>query len=448
MSRGAVHCDHVWKRFALGAAHASLADLVKSWLAWPTGNGAGEHPDSGDTFWALRDLNFTLHPGEALGVIGPNGAGKSTLLKLLAGILRADRGSFAIEGRLASLIEVGAGFHGDLTGRENIYLNGAILGMSRSEVRAHFDDIVSFAGLARFIDTPVKRYSSGMYARLGFAIAAHVNPDVLLVDEVLSVGDAAFRLRCESRMQALVSQGTSLVFVTHNLEQMQRVCPRAIVLDRGSVSFDGDSREAVQHYMSAMSEAFTARPSDLASDADDETIEVTSVCFRDASGTAVETAQAGAYLGVEVELSSRIGGRRLLVEVAARAAAGDNIACFNSGRVDTAFAARAGRNRFSLSIPSFPVASGRYFWNVRVWDQESGVTLVDTPFRYPLIVDDAGLTTGVLSLPHTWARMEDGDCPAVAGNTKSRPEGEVVRTFGDTDESASGFGEVRSCESA
>ena len=197
----AVRFANVSKRFILGQSHDSLYDLIVAGVGRVLGRRRRGGDDS--TFLSLSDVSFELERGDAIGIIGPNGAGKSTVLKLLAGILRPDGGTITVNGRLSALIEVGAGFHGDLTGRENIFLNGAIMGMNRREIRTKLDAIVAFAGIERFLDMPVKRYSSGMYARLGFSIASHVDPDVLLVDEVLSVGDAVFRLRCIERMQAL-----------------------------------------------------------------------------------------------------------------------------------------------------------------------------------------------------------------------------------------------------
>src|SRR5207248_1473474 len=170
-----------------------------------------------EEFWAVRDISFAVNEGEALGIIGPNGAGKSTVLKLLTRILKPTRGTCAVRGRVGALIEVAAGFHPDLTGRENVFLQGAVMGMKRAEIVRAFDDIIDFAGIAGFVDTPVKRYSSGMNARLGFSIAAHLSPDVLIIDEVLSVGDAAFQERCTTRMQSLIAEGIPLVFVSHNL---------------------------------------------------------------------------------------------------------------------------------------------------------------------------------------------------------------------------------------
>src|SRR6266480_3553167 len=193
MSEPIIIFDHVFKKFARGEQHTTLRDLIPALISsWWKKKQQDEKDLKAEEFWAVNDVSFTVPRGEALGIIGPNGSGKSTILKLLSGILRPDRGTYSVKGRLSALIEVGAGFHPDLTGRENVYLNGSILGMTRKEISSKFDEIVAFSELQEFLDTPVKRYSSGMYARLGFSVAAHVNPEVLLVDEVLSVGDSVF----------------------------------------------------------------------------------------------------------------------------------------------------------------------------------------------------------------------------------------------------------------
>ncbi|GAB4190697.1 MAG: ABC transporter ATP-binding protein [Phycisphaeraceae bacterium] len=202
------------------------------------------------TFWALRDVSFSLDTGRVLGVIGHNGAGKSTLLKVLSRITDPTTGRAMIRGRVASLLEVGTGFHPELTGRENIYLNGAILGLKRAEVRRHFDQIVEFAEVGRFLDTPVKRYSSGMYVRLAFAIAAHLEPEVLIVDEVLAVGDAAFQRRCLGKMGDVARSGRTVVFVSHNMAAVRNLCHEAILLDRGRVTEHGDVGTVIDAYLS------------------------------------------------------------------------------------------------------------------------------------------------------------------------------------------------------
>jgi ABC-type polysaccharide/polyol phosphate transport system ATPase subunit len=202
------------------------------------------------TIWALHDVTFEIARGESVGVIGPNGAGKSTLLKILSRITEPTEGDAWIDGRVGSLLEVGTGFHGELTGRENVYLNGAILGMKRSEIDRKFDEIVSFAEVEQFIDTPVKHYSSGMYLRLGFAVAAHLEPEILVVDEVLSVGDASFQRKCMRKIRSVVQEGRTVLFVSHNLDAVQQLCPRSIVLDQGRMAAWGDSRSVVSQYLS------------------------------------------------------------------------------------------------------------------------------------------------------------------------------------------------------
>lgn len=233
------------KKFRRGSAHDSLRDLLpaltRRWL--------GRSPSNGrDTFWALRHVDLTVEPGQAVGIIGANGAGKSTLLKILSRILRPDEGTVSVTGRLSCLIEIGAGFHSDLTGRENVYLNGSILGMPKSDIEAKFDAIVDFAELAEFIDTPIKRYSSGMYARLGFSVAAHMDPQFLLVDEVLSVGDYHFRTKCHRRMRKFLTDGVGVVFVSHNMDAVGALCDRCLLLHQGQVAFYGNTAEAIQRY--------------------------------------------------------------------------------------------------------------------------------------------------------------------------------------------------------
>lgn len=251
-----ISVQSVSKRFQRGERCDSLYTAVARRF-WKPLRGARSDPDAG--FWALRDISFEVRRGECFGIIGHNGAGKSTMLKLLAGIMRSDAGSVAIRGRVSALIEVGAGFHPMLTGRENVYLNASVLGMSRSEARRRFKEIVEFAGVGEHIDMPVKHYSSGMYARLGFSIAAHADPDVLLVDEVLSVGDAQFRCRCIDRMREFLRRGVSIVFVSHDLGTVQQFCHRSMVLADGRASFVGASADAVARYHRAYSEVMLLR---------------------------------------------------------------------------------------------------------------------------------------------------------------------------------------------
>ncbi len=251
MSRGDgfIAFHDVWKKFRYGEVHNRLRDAIPAFVRQLAGR---RDPDEGlwrGEFWALCGLDFTITPGEALGIIGPNGAGKSTVLKLLTGIMEPTRGACELRGRIGALIEVASGFHPDLTGRENVFLQGTIMGMPRREIAARFDEIVAFAGVEAFMDTPVKRFSSGMQARLGFAIAAHLDPDVLVIDEVLAVGDAAFQQRAFSRVQELVRSEIPVVVVSHQLEAISTLCTRAMLLDRGRVACAGTPAECITAYL-------------------------------------------------------------------------------------------------------------------------------------------------------------------------------------------------------
>jgi len=249
MTGNALELHGIYKKFRRGERHDSLRDLLPALARRAVRGVTRTAPLQEQEFWALQDINFTVGKGEAVGVIGHNGAGKSTMLKLLSGILQPTAGQITVRGRLSALIEVGAGFHQDLTGRENVYMNGVILGMSRAEVRRKFDEIVEFSGLQEFIDTPVKRYSSGMYARLGFSVAAHLEPDLLVVDEVLSVGDFVFQSKSIEKMRAVRRSGATVIFVSHNLRAMADLCDRALLLNKGQLVADGPSSKVIHTYM-------------------------------------------------------------------------------------------------------------------------------------------------------------------------------------------------------
>ena len=250
MAEAVVSFDHVWKKFRRGERHDSLRDLIPSLVKGLVKRSPADELE-GEEFWAIEDVSFEVKPGEALGIIGPNGAGKSTALKLLTRILRPNRGHCGVTGRVGALIEVAAGFHHDLTGRENCFLQGAIMGMKRAEVIRKLDEIIEFAGVGEFIDTQVKRYSSGMNARLGFSIAAHLDPDVLIIDEVLSVGDLAFQQKCVQRMFEFKRQGVAIVFVSHNLQAVADLCDQVLFLRRRT-QFIGPTSEGISAYVRSL----------------------------------------------------------------------------------------------------------------------------------------------------------------------------------------------------
>jgi lipopolysaccharide transport system ATP-binding protein len=260
MSDGVILFEGVWKKFRRGEGHTSLRDLIPA-MARRTFVRRRSDDLQQTEFWALRDVSFQVKRGEALGIIGPNGAGKSTALKLLTRILRPTRGHCSLKGRVGALIEVAAGFHPDLTGRENVFLQGAIMGMKRVDITRKLDDIIDFSGLHEFIDTQVKRYSSGMNARLGFSIAANLDPDVLVIDEVLAVGDMAFQQRCIERMQEFKRRGVAIVFVSHNLQAVSSLCQRAVFL-ASVVKAEGTPDDVIQAYVKTATQAVDAAEND------------------------------------------------------------------------------------------------------------------------------------------------------------------------------------------
>ncbi len=261
MSQMAIQVENVSKRYILGhkaEKGEGLRHVIERGITAPVNwarRGFKRDPVTREEFWALRDLSFTINEGEVVGIIGRNGAGKSTLLKVLSRITEQTEGRIRLRGRLASLLEVGTGFHPELSGRENIYLNGAILGMTRLEIKRKFDEIVAFAEVEKFLDTPVKRYSSGMYVRLAFAVAAHLEPEILVVDEVLAVGDMEFQRKCLGKMDDVAKQGRTVLFVSHNMATIANLCGRAIMLQQGRMIDDGPTDQVIAHYLQEGSKA-------------------------------------------------------------------------------------------------------------------------------------------------------------------------------------------------
>ncbi len=259
MSNPVVSIENLSKRYIIGHQtdpNDGLRHIVERVLRAPGRLMRGQRVRSHtvEEFWALRDVSFDIGQGEVVGIIGRNGAGKSTLLKILSRITEPTEGRVRLRGRVASLLEVGTGFHPELTGRENVFLNGAILGMGRQEIRRKFDEIVAFADIEKFLDTPVKRYSSGMYVRLAFAVAAHLEPEILIIDEVLAVGDAAFQKKCLGKMGEVAKGGRTVLFVSHNMATISALCSRAVMLRQGRTVTDGPVEQVVQHYLADMSE--------------------------------------------------------------------------------------------------------------------------------------------------------------------------------------------------
>ena len=396
MSKPVIRFDQVSKKFRRGERHDTLRDLVPATFRRLMGRTAAPETLEGEEFWAVRDVSSALCPGEALGIIGPNGAGKSTILKLLSRILKPTRGSCQIDGRVGALIEVAAAFHPDLTGRENVFLQGAIMGMSRQEIARKFDDIVAFSGIGDFIETPVKRYSSGMNARLGFAVAAHLDPDVLLIDEVLSVGDAGFQAQCVARMRELLARGIPLVFVSHNLPAVLELCTRAIVIDRGKVLFDGDPAAAVAAYRStpwAKQAGDSKKPKSGVAIAGvqllDDRLNDTAV-FRTSSGLTVR-------IGYDAD-------RPIRAHFAVDIYSADGVYCagINSRMDRRDFGVLEGSGSVDLAIPRLSLLPGCYVLSVGILDGE-GVGPLDVRHRaYPFSVASDCRDLGLVRLERSW----------------------------------------------
>ncbi len=322
----AIRVENLGKCYRLGMTHAgSIRELVNRAVArllgrrqallpheveGLVGERAGVEPDG--TFWALRDVSFEVQPGEVVGLIGRNGAGKSTLLKVLSQITAPTHGRVELHGRVASLLEVGTGFHPELSGRENVFLNGAILGMTREETRRKFDEIVAFAEIEKFIDTPVKRYSSGMYVRLAFAVAAHLEPEILLVDEVLAVGDVAFQQKCLGKMNEVAHLGRTVLVVSHNMEVMRKLCTRVVALEGGRVAGTGSPTEIIPHYLKVAS---AEAVHDFPEPADDAPVYVSRLMIEDGQGRQNNSIPAGEPWQVRIRLMVRRPTPHLIVAV-------------------------------------------------------------------------------------------------------------------------------------
>jgi len=391
MADAAIRVQRVFKKFRRGEQFDSLRDVVAERVLRRRRAGRIRRTE----FWALHDVSFDVAPGESFGIIGPNGAGKSTMLKLLAGIMRPDRGVAHIRGPVSPLIELGAGFHGDLTGRENIYLNASILGLPRRRVRCKFDEIVEFAGIGDFLDTPVKRYSSGMYARLGFSIAAHADPRVLLVDEVLSVGDRVFRARCMERMRQFLRQGVAVMFVSHDLGAVNKFCDRTMVLTRGRTVYCGATADAVRYYYDACADPVLTK-----SRKGRPPVTVSDVHLCDADGARVTSVLPGALVRFhfdvtfDIDIPSPSYGLSL-VRLA------DHLALFETSStrlgVEAASAHRGDRQQVSYTF-SMNVPPGEYAVGLHVRDRDGLTYAIADSYATQIMVGGRNACGGIVYL--------------------------------------------------
>ncbi len=329
MSEPAIKVEGLSKRYRIGVEedqHDTLFGALSSWVKSPIENyrrvkrlSSFGDDEADDIIWALKDVSFEVERGEVVGVIGRNGAGKSTLLKILSHITEPTSGYAKIRGRVSSLLEVGTGFHDELTGRENVYLNGTILGMSKTEVDRKFDEIVAFSGVEKFIDTPVKRYSSGMKVRLAFAVAAHLEPEILLVDEVLAVGDVGFQKKCLSKMEDVTDEGRTVLFISHNMGMVRSLCERTILLKDGQVALDGPTDESINQYLATdMREAIEGEIRwDSDAEAPGEEVALRQIQLLGPDGVSRDTFDAAHPIGVEItyRVHEPVRGMRLILQL-------------------------------------------------------------------------------------------------------------------------------------
>ena len=316
MSRSIIQVEHLSKLYRLGVTHAAhhtlrdeLAGAVKSVFNRQTNGDKGKD----NIIWALNDVNFEVSRGEVIGIVGRNGAGKSTLLKILSRITEPTKGRIKLYGRVGSLLEVGTGFHPELTGRENIFLNGVIMGMKRRELERKFDEIVAFADIDKFIDTPVKRYSSGMYVRLAFAVAAHLEPEILIVDEVLAVGDEIFQKKCLGKMATIANEGRTVLFVSHNMPAVINLCPRVILMANGAIAQDGNASDVVGHYLHTGGAKLAQREwPDISTAPGDDVVRLRSISVIDEDEQVCQAIDIRKKVGIRFEYDVLESGQRLV----------------------------------------------------------------------------------------------------------------------------------------
>lgn len=377
-----IEIEHVWKQFRRQTLRPqTLKEALVSRFARKAG--AQDEPS---TFWALRDLSLEIERGETFGIIGNNGSGKSTLLKLITGISKPTRGRVSVNGRVSALLELGAGFHPDFSGRENAYLNGAILGLSRKEVDRHFESIVSFAELEAFIDNPVKTYSSGMYMRLAFSIAIHVDPDILVIDEVLAVGDTAFQQKCFDQIHKFKHHGKTILFVSHSLQTVQDLCQRAAWIDRGDLRALGKTGEVLDFYSEQIAGSVEKNRQALPSFMPDGRATIRNIASFDDRGEKTSILRGQGEARFEFDLVSSLPCSEL--EVFMRIVRADGLCCYDQ-RMPLAGGAGLATGGLSLIVPELRLNTGSYYLQLNLVTRDGGASLdekyynfaVESPFR-------------------------------------------------------------------
>lgn len=350
-------------------------------------------------FWAVNNVSFELEHGEALGIIGHNGAGKSTVLKLLSGITAPTRGEISIRGRLSALLEVGSGFHPELTGRENVYLSGSVLGMPREQIHRKLDSIIEFAGVQRFIDMPVKRYSSGMYVRLGFSIAAHLEPDVLLLDEVLAVGDREFRDRCKERIHELHAKGTTIVFISHDLASVQSFCNRVLLLEHGRIAAEGSAEQVIHRYTQ------TANLRHPSAEQSSRAIRIADVAFFDKSGERCAGFQTGKPIHARVEFVATEEIPNAMISLVFHWPQGWPASSWTTLRDGKGLHIRPGKRTVEFSCEQLGLQSGAYSVDAHIQEADTRNELEHQPGCTSIHVKTGERVRGSFYIPHSWRQI-------------------------------------------
>src|SRR5215471_12223974 len=394
-----IRTENLSKKFTIGSQsnYDTLRDQIATGVAgfFKSRKRGAESPN---VFWALKDVSMEVKRGEVVGLIGRNGAGKSTLLKVLSRITEPSSGFAEIRGRVASLLEVGTGFHAELTGRENIYLNGAILGMKRAEIRRKFDDIVDFAEVSGFIDTPVKHYSSGMYVRLAFAVAAHLEPEILFVDEVLAVGDVAFQRKCLGKMGEVARDGRTIVFVSHNMAAVESLCATARMLTQGRITCNGSSKDVIATYLSSIPRVTHETLENRRDRRGDGKFRFTDIRFLSEDGMEMEVVQAGQ--DVQFSVGYRASDRNLknvVISIDIFAQSGQCMIILNSELVGVDFASAPTCGRFTCRVERFPLSPGTYY--ITLFGMVNG-SIADWVQQAAILTVEAGDFYGSGRMPH------------------------------------------------
>jgi lipopolysaccharide transport system ATP-binding protein len=414
-----IRVEDLWKQYAIGGPRPlsrSFRETLSGALSSPLARlrRLRGQVDKQERIWALRQLSFDVAEGEVVGIIGRNGAGKSTLLKVLSRITAPTRGRVTLRGRVASLLEVGTGFHPELTGRENIYLNGALLGMSRSEIAHKFDEIVAFSGVEKFLETPVKRFSSGMYVRLAFAVAAHLEPEILLVDEVLAVGDAAFQKKCIGKLDEVAYGGRTVLFISHNMVAMQALCSRALLIDAGSLYSDTDVASAIRAYGHLTLDSTTTPLAERRDRRGSGLLRFVESWFADEQGRRLRLVTTGQNLSLHIRYIAHQPLHNVSIGFNLYENEGYVLLNFNTehhgGNIP--FVPQVGD--FVCEVPKFPLRTGRYFGNIQCSVNGVVADWVQNAFR--LDVEDGDffgsgrlVTQGRIVAHHSWHVRENSD---------------------------------------